>query len=59
MQNFINEAVLSKSISQDDFLIYFQEILEETPIIKFVLFVGAVAFAGFYTIAFVRELRHL
>jgi len=59
MQNFVNEAVLGKSISQESFLTYFQEILEGTPIIKFVLFVGAVAFAGFYTIAFVNEIRHL
>ena len=56
MQNFINEAVFGKSISQEDFLTYFQEILEETPVIKFVLFVGAVAFAGFYTIAFIKHL---
>lgn len=59
MQNFINEAVIGKSISQESFLIYFQEILESAPIVKFVLFVGAVAFSGFYIIGFIKELRHL
>ena len=59
MRNFVNEAVLGKSISQEDFLTYFQEHLEETPIIKFVLFVGAVAFAGVYTLIFLSKIRQL
>ncbi len=71
MQNFISEAVLGKYFgntsatvfdtysNEETFLTYLQGILEENPIIKFILFAGAVAFAGFYILIFVREIRQI
>ena len=52
MSNFVSEAVIGNSITQDGFL----EELTENPIIKLVVFIGSVAIAGYFIIMFGKEL---
>ena len=51
VSNFINQAVLGKGIVQEGFL----EELAENPLIKLVMFIGTVAFAGYFIIMFGKE----
>jgi len=51
MGNFINEAVLGKNVVQEGFL----DELVENPLIRLVIFIGTVAFAGYFIIIFCRE----
>jgi len=50
MQNFVNQAIFGKSISEN----FFTE-MTENPIIKVILFIGSVAVAGYFTIMFFKE----
>lgn len=50
MRNFVNEAVLGKSIGQN----FFTE-LTSSPIIRVVLFIGSICVAGYFTIMFFKE----
>jgi len=55
VSNFINDAVLGKSIAQGGFL----EELTDNPIIKIVLFVGSISVAGYFTLLFWKEIGAL
>lgn len=50
MHNFVNEAVMGKSVGSN----FFDE-LTASPIIKVVLFIGSICVAGYFTIMFFKE----
>ena len=50
MQNFVNEAIMGKSVGQS----FFDE-LTASPIIKVVMFIGSICVAGYFTIMFFKE----
>jgi len=54
VSNFVNDAVLGKlgkGIVQEKFL----EELTENPYVKLVIFIGTIAFAGYFIIMFGKE----
>ena len=50
MQNFVNEAVMGKSVGQN-----FLDELTKSPIIKVIMFIGSIAVAGYFIIMFFKE----
>lgn len=51
VSNFVNDAVIGKITIKEGFL----EELIENPLIKLVIFIGTVAFAGYFIIMFGKE----
>lgn len=52
VSNFVNEAVIGKTILQEGFL----DELTKNPLIKLVIFIGSMAIAGYFIIMFSKEL---